>query len=100
MMQRTALLALAALVLPGCMTNSASTGAAPPPPVAEACDATAAQAYVGKPADAVAEQARTAVGANTVRILGPNQAATMDFRPDRLNLETDATGIILKARCG
>jgi hypothetical protein len=92
MMQRTALLALAALALPGCMTNSASTGAAPPPPVPEACDATAAQAYVGKPADAVAEQART--------VLGPNQAATMDFRPDRLNLETDATGIILKARCG
>lgn len=39
-------------------------------------------------------------GAKSVRWLAPDSAATMDFRPDRLNLNTDAEGKIVSARCG
>ncbi|WP_226626986.1 I78 family peptidase inhibitor [Alloyangia pacifica] len=35
-----------------------------------------------------------------LRILSPGQPMTMDFRPDRLNIETDSTGQILRAFCG
>ena len=35
-----------------------------------------------------------------VRVIGPNQAVTMDFNPERINLETDAVGIITRVFCG
>ncbi|GAA0584483.1 I78 family peptidase inhibitor [Caenispirillum bisanense] len=34
------------------------------------------------------------------RVLKPGMAYTMDFRPDRLNVEVDGTGRILSVRCG
>ena len=34
------------------------------------------------------------------RVLTPDAAATMDYRPDRLNIEVDRTGRILAVRCG
>jgi hypothetical protein len=34
------------------------------------------------------------------RILGPDDAATMDFIPDRLNILTDEDGVILSLDCG
>ncbi|TAK09484.1 MAG: hypothetical protein EPO38_09440, partial [Rhizorhabdus sp.] len=50
--------------------------------------------------DAIAEEARAAARARAVRVIRPNQAVTMDFRPDRLNIETDDGGIVLSLRCG
>lgn len=35
-----------------------------------------------------------------IRIIPPNSAVTMDYIPTRLNISTDADGIILKAYCG
>lgn len=65
------------------------------------CDAKAAQAYVGQTASAdVAAQAKTAAGANTVRMLKPGQMVTMEFRAGRLNLDVDANNVITSARCG
>lgn len=37
---------------------------------------------------------------STVRFLNPDSMATMDFRPDRLNIEVNAEGRIWKLRCG
>jgi hypothetical protein len=34
-----------------------------------------------------------------VRVLRPGQAVTMEFNAERLNLEVDATGRIVAARC-
>lgn len=34
------------------------------------------------------------------RVIPPNSAVTMDFNPERLNVLTDAKGVILDARCG
>jgi hypothetical protein len=38
--------------------------------------------------------------AGTVRILPPDSIATMDYNPARLNIETDASGIITRVSCG
>lgn len=35
-----------------------------------------------------------------VRIIPPGTAVTMDYSPDRLNVETDEAGLILRIRCG
>ncbi len=94
---RVLLIAAMATALAGCTMVDAEP--APGPPKGE-CDATKAEAFIGRDGAAVAEQARAAAGAKAVRVIGPNQAVTMDFRPDRLNLETDGAGRLAKARCG
>ena len=35
-----------------------------------------------------------------VRVVGPDTMVTMDFLPDRLNVEVDAAGAITGLRCG
>ncbi|WP_343525235.1 I78 family peptidase inhibitor [Sphingomonas sp.] len=39
-------------------------------------------------------------GAKTLRVIAPGMAVTMDYRVDRLNIETDAAGTITRIRCG
>lgn len=36
----------------------------------------------------------------TTRILPPGSAMTMDYRPDRLNIELDEFGVITRLFCG
>ena len=48
----------------------------------------------------VVEAARVSAGALMVRILRPGQMVTKEFDPERLNLEVDAAGRIIAARCG
>lgn len=102
-MMRISLVAFAAVGLAGCTTGAAEQGPAaslPDAALPAACDAERATAYIGRPGDAIAEEARAAAGARAVRVIRPNQAVTMDFRPDRLNIETDDSGVVLKVRCG
>jgi hypothetical protein len=71
------------------------------PAMPGACNADAIQSLVGQPiSDAVTEQARTESGSESVRVLRPGDAATMDFRPDRLNIELDGNDVIQSLRCG
>jgi len=43
---------------------------------------------------------KSVLGNRTYRILGPNTPATMDYSPDRLNINTDDNGIVVEQICG
>jgi len=78
---------------------------APAPAPADAtpqCNADAAQSYVGQEASkATLAQAQAAAGATgALRVIKPGQAATMDFRADRLNVEVDDDNSIVRITCG
>ncbi|AVU77683.1 I78 family peptidase inhibitor [Pseudomonas rhizophila] len=93
---------LAVALLSGCSSTSEST----PDPVAtetgySRCEATAAEFAIGKKASPqLLEQARTRAGAQYARILKPNDMMTLEYRSDRLNLNTDANLIINRVNCG
>lgn len=83
------------------MTEAELDPAMGEPQLIGGCDAEAAQAHVGQEAtDATVEQARIDSGAESVRVLAPGDAATMDFRPERLNIDIDDNNIIQTLRCG
>lgn len=42
----------------------------------------------------------TLEGPKRVRVIGPGDMVTMDYLAQRLNIETDAEGIVLRLRCG
>ena len=80
--------------------------AKPAAPIAEAtapgvqCDANAVQSLVGRMAADVTAEAQKRSGARSVRSYRSGDALTMDFRPDRLNVERDAAGKVVKFSCG
>ena len=76
-----------------------------------ACAAPVAPATLPSPADPCGADAHAGlVGANVAavtlpadlnaRIVGPDTIVTMDHRPERLNIETNADGTIIALRCG
>ena len=111
----------AALLIAGCSSFAPQSPAgnnpqpvskltpAPPPepigkstaPPGDICDAKPAQGVVGQqPTVKVIEQARVRSGARMARVLRPGQMVTKEFDQQRLNLELDASGKIIAARCG
>ncbi|MCO5111557.1 MAG: I78 family peptidase inhibitor [Burkholderiaceae bacterium] len=87
-------------VLAGCASPGPATGPTGAP-LGGTCNAGPAQSAVGKSSTAkVVEAARVSAGALMVRILRPGQMVTKEFDPERLNLEVDAAGRIIAARCG
>lgn len=85
--------------------------AAPPPPTvttngageeqASACDLDAVQYGIGEQFDeANVPQLQSDSKARQVRVLRPNDMATMDHRPDRLNIHLDDQDVIDALRCG
>lgn len=89
---------LAALVLPIALAACVEVAPAPQPsrPDLNTCTSNATHDLVGTPISLV----NTSQLAATVRILPPNGMATMDYNPARLNIETDAQGIITRVSCG
>ncbi|RPD85252.1 Elastase inhibitor AFLEI Flags: Precursor [Luteimonas sp. 100069] len=80
-----------------------TSGAAAPgaEPEATPCDTEALQSLIGEQgSEAVYARATQESGASSYRALGPSDMATMDFRPDRLNIDLDADGRITGFRCG
>lgn len=98
----------ASLALAACTTAGPSNvprDPAPEPPSVtqrgDTCGARSVQDRVGRDFD---EALRTAIeaesGAATVRVLRPGDAATMDHRPDRLNIRLDDDDRIEQITCG
>lgn len=52
------------------------------------------------PTDEAKAEIREAVGHERIRYIAPGDVVTMDFRPDRLNVETGEDGRIKLFRCG
>lgn len=91
-MRLTVFAAIALASLGGCLPENTAEQ-----PEAEAdCGAKAMQHLVGQPSGAQDFGA----GDAPVRILPPGSAMTMDHRPDRLNVELDADGVITRIWCG
>lgn len=89
---------IALLALAAC-TQTPAPATADPASGAQ-CDATPVQTLIGQTADAAVDRAKTVSGARTVRRYESGSALTMDFRPDRLNVEVDDGGKIVKLSCG
>ncbi len=71
---------------------------APPPTV---CQADGARWAIGEHAtERLAARARMASGAETVRVVYPDEAHTMEFDQNRLNLEVDDGSVVQEVRCG
>lgn len=93
----------AAALLSGC-------GSAPPQPAATQvgaserparCSSDAVSSLIGKQASAaLLEQARERAGAETARLVGPDDIVTLDYRSQRLNLQVDQAGVVRGASCG
>ncbi|MET0849084.1 MAG: I78 family peptidase inhibitor [Pseudomonas sp.] len=65
------------------------------------CEAKAAEFTIGKKASAeLLEQARTRAGAQNARFLMPDDMVTLEYRSDRLNLNTDASRVVTRVNCG
>ncbi|MGA9581806.1 MAG: I78 family peptidase inhibitor [Allosphingosinicella sp.] len=90
------ILAIAAMLTAGCATV----------PAAEAegggkCDATKAQALIGRErGPQVGDEALRLTGATRLRWIAPGTAVTMDYREDRVNLRVDSAGRVVKVDCG
>jgi hypothetical protein len=76
---------LGALVIVGCKPERSDE--------ADLCGASALQDRIGQPVGAFEFDEGT-------RIIPPNSAVTMDHRVDRLNVELDEAGIIVRIACG
>ncbi len=65
------------------------------------CNAAPAGHLVGRPATVeLGAEALKATGSRNLRWIRPGDMVTMDFRPDRLNIELDAQGRVARLRCG
>ena len=77
------------------------TGKATEAPPVGTCDASQVQSLVGQAyADALGKQAQEDAGAHQLRVMKPNDVATMEFLGDRLNIEVDDKGLVSGVRCG
>ncbi len=97
-------LALVAALLLG-PTLAEKTGTSRPalatPPAMEGCDVSDVKELVGQPwTDALAARAKDMTGAAVIRTVRPGEIVTADYREDRLTVELDAGGKVVRARCG
>lgn len=90
-----------ARVPPDTVDGIATDPGADPGAEQRVCNADAVQSLVGQEAtEAVVTKATADSQSASVRVLRPGDAATMDFRQDRLNINVDDAGVIEKIGCG
>ncbi|KPX96530.1 putative Lipoprotein [Pseudomonas amygdali pv. mori] len=104
---------VAASLLAGCSSTSSNKGAeasvkADAPASASnanaipgRCDAGLGQFAIGKPASIdLLSQVRARTGSQDARILGPDDMVTLEYRSERVNVNTDASGKVTRINCG
>jgi hypothetical protein len=65
------------------------------------CDSDRAQSLIGRPASSgLGAEAQRLTGGRGIRWIQPGQAVTMDYRPDRINIELDAKNRVVRVTCG
>ena len=104
-MKPTILIAMAASLAMGACTPKAGqpqdTAGQAPPPVGDGCSLSSLNDLVGKPfTPALEADARARAKVRSVRAIRPGMAVTMDFRPDRLNIDIDGKNVVTGFRCG
>ena len=62
----------------------------------DACGAAELQGLIGQPETVLATMRFSQV----VRVIGPGMAVTMDYSPDRLNIDVGEDGLITRLWCG
>mgnify|MGYP003624754097 FL=1 len=62
----------------------------------DTCGMAALETYVGQQASEIPE----AEMPENTRVVGPDDQVTMDYVPTRLNVLTDAEGVVLSLKCG
>ena len=85
---------IAALALTACTAAGQPSRAAPSP-----CSPEGAKGLAGQIGQSDAEVMR-ATGASVVRRLSPGSPMTMDYRRERVTIEVDGRGKIVRAFCG
>jgi len=93
---------LAAVLLAACSSVQPDPGApGRAGAAAGACHAEAVAWAVGQQAEQkVMGRVWRESGAGLIRPIGPGQAVTRDFRPDRVNVEIDGNNTITRVSCG
>ncbi|MBC6715882.1 hypothetical protein H9Q09_06695 [Aurantimonas sp. DM33-3] len=87
--------------MPGGGTAGTNGRLAPGGPAIGSCNPEAARYLIGEIANVeTVEAAKAATGAETVRVLYPNQPVTQEFVSGRLNMETDNANRVTQVRCG
>ncbi|WP_054008088.1 I78 family peptidase inhibitor [Cypionkella psychrotolerans] len=94
-MRFSALLLTLPIALMGCLPEP-EPPASEPSPIEDACEASGLQDLVGQSA----KKLEVMRFAHTVRIIRPGMAVTMDYSPERLNIEVNAAEIITRVSCG
>jgi hypothetical protein len=88
-------LAVTAALVAGCQSETAASQ-----PPSGICDRDAAEKLIGRNRLSDAE-AKHLTGATVVRQIKPGDPVTMDYRQERITIETDPeTGKIVRAFCG
>ena len=89
-------------VLAGCSSLDTPEAAAPQTAAPHAgCQAEALPGLLGEPATAErVELARQQSGAQSVRVLAPGDAVTLDYDSQRLNIDIDEAELIQRISCG
>jgi hypothetical protein len=93
----------ATLLVAGCAPPASLQPASAGPQIAGdgACNADPVAWAIGQPAtQEVLGKVWKQSGAGLLRPLAPGQAATRDYRPDRINVDIDAANLITGVRCG
>ena len=77
------------------------TSGAPSAPPADACRRSAAEDAIGrKDTPALRAEVARKVGHSRIRWLPPGTIVTQDLRGDRLNIDIDEGGVVVRVRCG
>ena len=93
-MRTLAFAALAGLTLAACEPVT-DDGSQPVLDLPQECGAAGYQGLVGQPKAAL-DSMKFPLG---TRVIGPEDAVTADYRPDRLNIEYSRAGLIEKVSC-